>query len=139
MDSLDIAYASCSWSDYDNDGDVDIVISHVDLEAAPVLLRNDSNNGNHWLGITLKGPEGFSTGMGAIISVFSEGKKQVVVQQWSMGYLSNNDPRMHLGLGEANSIEKLEVVWPGGSKQTFENLEADQYITIDKTNGIVSP
>jgi hypothetical protein len=125
--------------DYDNDGDVDIVISHVDLEAAPALLRNDSNNMNHWLGITLQGPEGLSSGIGARVSVFTEGKKQVAVQQWSMGYLSNNDPRMHLGLGGAKSIEKLEVVWPGGSKQTFENLEADQYITIDKTNGIISP
>ncbi len=125
--------------DYDNDGDMDIVISHVDLEAAPALLRNETSNENHWLGLTLTGPLGLSTGMGALVTVEAGGKKQVVINQWSMGYLSNNDPRLHVGLGPTQKIDRLVVRWPDGAKQTFADLEADRYITIDKNEGLLSP
>jgi hypothetical protein len=125
--------------DYDNDGDLDIAISHVDLEASPALLRNDTSEGNHWLGVTLSGKMGLSSGLGAFVKVTAGGREQVVVNQWSMGYLSNNDPRIHVGLGKASQIERLEVTWPDGSKQTFKNLPADRYIAIDREKGLASP
>ena len=125
--------------DFDNDGDIDILISHVDLEANPALLRNESGKENHWLGLTLTGPLGLSSGLGALVTVEAEGTKQVAVNQWSMGYLSNNDPRVHLGLGRAEKIDRLVVSWPDGSQQSFQDLETDKYITIDKNKGILSP
>ena len=124
--------------DYDNDGDVDVLISHVDLEAAPALLRNDGSTGNHWLGVTLTGKNGLTSGLGAFVKVSAGGREQVVVNQWSTGYLSNSDPRIHLGLGKSSRIERLEVTWPDGSIQAFENLATDRYITIDKEKGLVT-
>ena len=125
--------------DFDNDGDVDIMISHVDLQASPSLLRNESGKENHWLGITLTGDLGLSSGLGAYVTLEADGKKQVGVNQWSMGYLSNNDPRMHFGLGKAQKIDRLLVNWPDGTEQSFEDLETDQYITIDKNKGVLTP
>lgn len=125
--------------DYDNDGDIDVLISHVDLKATPALLRNESGKENHWLGLTLTGPLGMSSGMGALVTVEAGGKTQVAINQWSMGYLSNNDPRLHLGLGKAKKIDRLVVSWPDGEQQTFADLETDRYITIDKNKGLLSP
>ena len=125
--------------DFDNDGDIDILISHVDLQAAPALLRNESGKENHWLGLTLSGPLGLSSGLGALVTVEARGKTQVAMNQWSMGYLSNNDPRLHLGLGTAEKIDRLVVSWPDGEQQSFENLETDRYLKIDKNKGLLSP
>ena len=121
--------------DYDNDGDIDILISHVDLQAAPALLRNESGKEHHWLGLTLTGPLGLSSGLGATVTLEAGGKEQVAINQWSMGYLSNNDPRVHFGLGRAAKIDRLLIKWPDGSEQSFKNLETDKYITIDKNKG----
>ncbi len=85
--------------DFDNDGDLDIIVSHVDLQATPALLRNDGGNKNHWLGVTLKGKNGPASAIGAKVTVTAGGKKQVLVNQWATSYLSNNDPRLHIGLG----------------------------------------
>ncbi len=123
--------------DYDNDGDIDILISHVDLKATPALLRNESGKDNHWLGLTLMGPLGLSSGLGALVTVEAGGKTQVAINQWSMGYLSNNDPRVHVGLGTAEKIDRLVVSWPDGKQQSFEGLKTDRYITIDKNKGIL--
>ncbi len=125
--------------DYDNDGDIDILISHVDLKATPALLRNESGKENHWLGLTLMGPLGLSSGLGALVTVETGGKTQVAINQGSMGYLSNNDPRLHLGLGTAEKIDRLVVNWPDGEQQTFENLETNRYLKIDKNKGLLSP
>lgn len=122
--------------DYDNDGDLDIVISHVDLDGTSALLRNDGGNRKHWLGLTLKGENGIASGMGAKVTVYASGRKQVLVNQWAMGYLSSNDPRMHIGLGDSDIIERLEVKWPGGETETFENIAANRYITITKGRGM---
>ena len=125
--------------DYDNDGDMDVLISHVDLQAAPALLRNEGENGNHWLGVTLEGKNGLSSGMGAYLTVLAGGKTQVLVSQWSMGYLSNSDPRLHIGLGQEETIERLTVTWPDGSEQEFKDLAADRYIRINKEKGLLNP
>jgi hypothetical protein len=102
-------------------------------------LRNEGGNGNHWLGVTLEGSKGLSSGMGAYLTVMAGGKSQVLVNQWSMGYLSNNDPRLHVGLGKEETIERLTVTWPDGSEQEFKDLKADRYIIINKERGLLNP
>ncbi len=124
--------------DYDNDGDLDIIISHVDLQATATLLSNEGGNKNHWLGLTLKGEKGLASAIGAKITVFSGGKKQVFVNQWTSGYLSNNDQRLHIGLGQQKLISKLEVKWPNGAQEVFENIKSDRYLTIIEGKGIVT-
>lgn len=122
--------------DFDNDGDLDVIISHVDLQANATLLRNDGGNTNHWLGLTLKDELGSASAIGAKVTVTAGGKQQVLVNQWTTGYLSNSDPRLHIGLGQQKQISELEIKWPDGKKEIFKNIESDQYITIVKGKGI---
>lgn len=123
--------------DYDNDGDLDVIISHVDLQASPVLLRNDGGDKNHWLGITLKGENGLASGIGAKITITAGGEKQVFVNQWTTGYLSNSEPRTHIGLGPQRIINKLVVNWPDGKQDVINNIVSCRYITIEKGKGLV--
>jgi len=124
--------------DFDNDGDMDIIVSHVDLKATAALLRNDGGNSNHWLGLTLKGKNGPASAMGAKVTVTAGVKKQVLVNQWTTSYLSNNDPRLHIGLGNEKTIDMLEISWTGGKKEVYKNITADKYITILQGKGILT-
>ena len=124
--------------DYDNDGDMDIIVSHVDKEGTAALLRNDGETNNHWLGLTLTGTDGPASAIGAKVSVSAGGKKQVLVNQWATSYLSNNDPRLHIGLGKQKQIDLLEINWSDGKKEVYKNIGCDRYITILQGRGIVT-
>jgi hypothetical protein len=124
--------------DFDNDGDLDIIISHLDKNGTPVLLRNNGGNRNHWMGLTLKGKDGPSSEIGAKVTVTSGGKKQVMINQWATSYLTNNDPRMHFGLGQQKKIDLLEIRWSDGKKEVYSNIDSDRYITILEDKGILT-
>ena len=126
--------AAAVW-DYDNDGDLDIIVSHVDLIATPALLRNDGGNHNHWLGLTLVGNGGPASAIGAKVTIETATRVQVRVNQWATSYLSYSDPRMHFGLGEDELVERLEIRWPDGSVDIHENVPADAYSTIIQGEG----
>jgi len=123
--------------DFDNDGDLDIIISHVDKEGTVSLLRNEGGTNNHWLGLTLKGKDGPASAIGAKVTVTAGGKKQVLVNQWATSYLSNNDPRLHVGLGQQKQIDQLEIDWSDGKREVFKNMGCDRYITILEGRGII--
>jgi hypothetical protein len=123
--------------DFDNDGDMDVIISHVDKKATAALLRNDGGNNNHWLGVTLKGKNGPASAIGAKVTVTAGGKKQVFVNQWTTSYLSNNDPRLHIGLGQQKNIDQLEISWSDDRKEIYKNITCDRYITILQGTGII--
>ena len=122
--------------DYDNDGDLDIIVSHIDLKATPILLRNDIGNSNNWLGISLKGNNGPASAIGAKITLYSQNKRQVKIYQWATTYLSYHDPRVLFGIGKENKVDKLEVRWPDGRIERYENLDINQYISITQGEGI---
>jgi len=122
--------------DYDNDGDQDVVISHVDLQANASLLRNDGGNSNNWLGLSLTGDLGLATGIGAKVIVKTGDKTQVLLNQWTNGYLSNMDPRVHIGLGDHQLIDALIIHWPDGSEEAFERVSVNRYLVIRKGKGI---
>lgn len=126
--------AAAIW-DYDNDGDLDVIVSHVDLEGTPALLRNDCNNGNHWLGITLEGSSGPASAIGARVTVHVGGQRKVFINQWTTTYLSNSDPRLHIGLGGHQQIEQLEVRWSNGNAEYFSIPDLDRYVTLRQGTG----
>lgn len=122
--------------DYDDDGDMDIIVSHIDLEATSALLRNDGGNQNHWIGLKLKGKDGPAAAIGAKLFVHAGGNKKVYVNQWATTYLSNNDPRVHIGLGQLQKIEKIEIFWSDKTMDVLDNPEIDQYHTLLQGTGI---
>lgn len=122
--------------DVDNDGDLDIIVSHVDLKATAVLLRNDGGNRNHWIGITLCGKHGPISALGAKVELHAGNRTQLRVNQWATSYLSSHDPRIHFGIGEQKNIRKLFVHWPDGTCGEFRDIPADQYITIHQGAGL---
>ena len=124
--------------DYDNDGDLDIIVSHVDLQATSALLRNDGGNCNHWLGLQLLPSKDPAAAIGAKVAVTTGALRQLRVNQWSTSYLSSNDPRIHFGLGKKTKVDKLEIHWLDGQVQVFEDLAVDRYITIRQGSGIES-
>jgi hypothetical protein len=122
--------------DYNNDGKMDVMISHVDLQATASLLRNDGKNSNHWLGLTLIGKNGPASAIGAKVTVTAGAKKLVRLNQWATSYLSNRDPRMHVGLGPEKQADMVEITWADGKKEVYKNIAADRYITIVEGKGV---
>jgi len=127
--------AAAIW-DFDNDGDLDIIVSHIDLRATASLLRNDGGNRKHWLKLTLVGSGGPASAIGARVTIEAKGHKQVAVNQWATSYLSFSDPRMHFGLGKLDRVNRMTIQWQGGSTDVFQNLAVDQHLTIVQGEGI---
>ena len=128
--------SAATW-DYDNDGDLDIIVSHVDLKASAVLLRNDCSNQNHWLGITLEGRDGPAAAIGATVVIYQGDKKAVYINEWATTYLSNSDPRLHIGLGKNPRIDRLEIFWSDGTVEAYPGPAPDRYITFRQNYGII--
>ena len=124
----------CAFGDFDNDGDLDILI--VNMNEPPSLLRNDVRGQNHWLKVKLIGTKSNRSAIGARVLARYAGKVQAkeVVSQSS--FYSSNDPRLHFGLGSAMSAE-VEIRWPNGSKEVHSNISCDQLLTVREGTGIV--
>ncbi|NQU55376.1 MAG: CRTAC1 family protein [Bacteroidetes bacterium] len=124
--------------DFNNDGNLDVIISHVDLVGTPALLQNNGGNKNHWLGLMLKGKKGPASAIGAKVMVTTGGKKRVFVNQWTTGYLSNSEPRIHIGLGQQKSVDQIEINWSDGEKEIYKNISINKYHTIVQGSGSVT-
>lgn len=114
--------------DYDNDGDLDIFI--VNLNDHCIFLRNNKGNQNNWLLLNLVGTKSNRDGIGARIMLTSGGVTQTTQKKSTTGYLSQNDPRIHFGLGKNDMAEKIVIKWPSGMVQTLENVKANQILTV---------
>jgi hypothetical protein len=125
----------CAFGDFDNDGDIDILI--VNLNEPPSLLRNDLRGKNHWLKIRLVGTQSNRSAIGARIVLHYGGKVQAQSVSSQSSFYSANDPRLHFGLGGA-SVADLDVYWPSGVKERLKSVVADQLITIREGKGIIS-
>ncbi|MGB3563385.1 MAG: CRTAC1 family protein [Thermoanaerobaculia bacterium] len=121
-----------AFADFDNDGDLDIVVNHVDHQARAALLRNDTSRDNHWVGFELRGCRP-GTAHGADVWLEAAGLSLVRVLQPNAGYLSGNDPRIQFGLGEAARVARLEVRWPSGRRQVWNALAVDRYWVLEES------
>src|SRR5215472_14055948 len=116
--------------DYDNDGDVDVVVSNNG--GAPQLLRNDGGNANHWLEILLVGTRSNRDGVGAGLKLTSGDWSMTAQRMGGMSYQSAQDPRLHFGLGSRTKVDALEIRWPSGSVTRLTNVAANQILTIQE-------
>lgn len=116
-----------AFGDLDNDGDVDVVISNVGQKAT--VLRNDGGNRNHWLGIQTIGQKSNRDGIGSRVKVVSaSGLTQYFTVNTAVGYLSASDKRLLVGLGSDSTAKLVEIRWPSGALQKFENVKTGQWL-----------
>jgi len=119
------------FADYDNDGYVDAFI--VVLGGKGILLHANPPAGsarNHWLTLKLTGTKSNRDGFGARIEAVAGDLRQMVENVPQAGYLSQNDPRPHFGLGSHTQVDRLTIHWPSGTVQTLENVKADQILQV---------
>ncbi len=129
------ASRGCAFGDFDNDGDVDVLI--MNLNEPPSLLRNDVKSGDsHWVKVKLIGTKSNRSAIGARVTAHYGTKVQVQEVLSQASYYSVNDQRLHFGLG-ATEKASLDVRWPNGGTEHFANVPADHLITIREGSGIV--
>jgi len=109
--------------DFDNDGDLDILVSNNGQP--PQLLRNDGGNSNNWLEVMLVGTTSNRDGVGAALKLVSEGFTEYQQRKGGMSYMSAHDPRIHFGLGD-DPIEQVELHWPSGRVDRYGAVAADR-------------
>jgi hypothetical protein len=124
-------------ADFDNDGRLDLLVSNAN--ARPLLYHNIQPTGNHWVQFTLKGTQSNAFAVGARLWVTAGGQTQVGFVNGGNGFASQSSLRVHFGLGQATQIERLEVAWPTGTRQTFMNLQSDRIYTIVEGQAEIQP
>jgi hypothetical protein len=117
-----------AFDDLDNDGRIDVVI--VSSRRPPVILRNVTENANHWLQLRLRGVKTNRDGVGARVKVRAGDLVQIDEVHSGRGYQSHFGSRLHFGLGKRSRVDRIEVHWIGGGVDVFENIEVDRLLTI---------
>jgi hypothetical protein len=124
-----------AFGDLDDDGQIDVAIANVnDL---PDLYRLNGNKANHWVTLKLVGTSSNRNAIGARVHCVSGGVEQWQEVRGGGSYLSQNDFRVHFGLGAATRVDRLEVRWPNGNEQSWQNLDVDRFHTLTEENGRV--
>jgi hypothetical protein len=122
-----------AFGDYDNDGDVDVVVNNV--HDTPDLFRLDVAAKNHWLKLKLVGKASNRSAIGARVWCTAGGVRQVDEVRGGGSYISHSDLRVHFGLGASPKVDRLEVRWPNGLREEWSGLEVDRVLTLTEGSG----
>jgi len=121
-------------ADYDNDGDMDILV--CDWNDTAKLWRNNGGNRNNWLMVKTVGTRSNRDGMGARVKVTAGGITQTDQVKCGGSYLSDSDRRLHFGLGKSKTVDLIEVRWPSGLVEQFRDIKANQLVVLTEGEGI---
>jgi hypothetical protein len=124
-------------ADFDNDGRVDLVILHLN-EPVAVLRNVADTEGRHWLGVDLAGKDHRDLATAKIV-LEAGGRKQTRFVKGGGSYASSPDRRHVFGLGNADRIDKLTVVWEPGKEKTYTDLKLDQYYRLTEGSDKAEP
>jgi hypothetical protein len=118
-----------------NDGNVDVVVG--DLDGAPMILKNHGVPGRYWVSFDLAGTKSNRMAIGARVKVVAGGMTQTDEVHSGGSYLSQNDTRLHFGLGSAKKIDHVEIRWPSGAVETLDGLDANQFYSVLEGSGVM--
>jgi len=121
-----------------NDGNMDVVVE--DLDGSPMILRNRGIPGRHWVSFELDGTKSNRLALNARLTLVAGGMTQTAeIHSGGGGYLSQDDLRVHFGLGTATKIDKLQIHWPSGLTEELKDLNVDKHYNVLEGKGIVDP
>lgn len=122
-----------AYGDLDNDGDLDLVINNIDMEA--FIYENQSDvQKDRYMRIKFEGSEGNRMGLGTKVTLKNNGVNQYQEHYVGRGYQSSVEPVMHFGVGDSKSVDEIEIVWFDGKTQTLNNVESNKVITVKYTD-----
>jgi enediyne biosynthesis protein E4 len=124
----------CAFGDFDNDGDVDIVV--VNLNEPPSLLRNDLKGDRNWLKVRLVGTQSNRSAIGSKVLARYGGKVQSQSVTAESSFYSVNDRRLHFGLGDSKAVD-LEIHWTNGAIEKIPQVRSCQLLVVQEGRGIV--
>ena len=116
--------------DLDNDGRLDVVVN--DLDGRPQVLRNETADPGHWLSLRLRGAGANTSAVGAVVTVTAGGVRHLRLVQSGTSYISQDDMRLHVGLGGSPAADVVEIRWPDGTTTRREAVKANQIIEIEQ-------
>ncbi len=122
------AARGAAFADFDNDGDIDIVVNNV--HDTPDLFRLDRTDSHHWVTLKLVGTRSNRSAIGAMVRLVTTDGEQRQEVRGGGSYYSQNDLRLEFGLGDAKTIERVVVRWPNGQEETWRALAVDRIHTL---------
>ena len=128
------ASRGCAFGDFDNDGDMDILVSN--MNEPPSLLRNDVTGKNHWLKVLLVGVQTNRSAIGSRVTARYGSRRQAQEVSAQSSFYSTNDRRLHFGLGTESSAD-LTIRWTNGATEAIPKVAADQLVVIREGAGII--
>ncbi|MEO7394854.1 MAG: FG-GAP-like repeat-containing protein, partial [Chitinophagaceae bacterium] len=125
--------AGMAYADFDNDGDIDVIINNTNMEATLMenILNKNKSNENNFLRIKLNGDSLNREGLGSIIHIYYQGKQQVYEYTPYRGYMSSIENTAHFGVGAAPVVDSVIIIWPGSKKQAIKNVAVNEVLTIN--------
>src|SRR5205823_6453279 len=135
LDHLGMNY-SAAYADLDGDGNLDLIVTRLEEKVA--VYRN-RGMGGHSVEIQLEGIKSNKNGIGSLVKIETAAGKQMRMLMLNSGFLAQNEPIVHFGLGKETTIAVLTVEWPSGHVQKFQNLDTDKMYTITEPDGVPPP
>jgi hypothetical protein len=129
-----------AYGDYDNDGDLDLVVNVLSIEERTSLYsklyRNDGTGDTHWLQVSLQGTTSNRDAYGSRVRIVAGGQSRIREIHGGSSYASQHTSIAHFGLADITRVDSLIVTWPGGARETFTDLVVDQVVYIVEGAGI---
>jgi len=124
-----------AMGDLFNDGCVDIVVEN--LTGSPMILKPQCGAANHWISFELEGTKSNRLALNARLKAIAGDLVQTSEVLSGGSYLSQNDLRVHFGLGKRDSVDKVEILWPNGEMETLSHLAANHFYYVKQGKGVV--